>query len=566
MTILSSDVKFVASQVMDDADEGGGAPTGNVINDATSNNIFPDISELDRAGGRVNMRKVHVSIATTNTDGYFGGNVIVAEPPGDPLVSVTLFTTRDVFDRRIDAANRVESYFVAGAPLPGFLYENHVEGQRSIQLFQRVGSDTPAIGRTLCLRYREGQPDQREQYVRVTRVESETRTFFYAPANVDYEALVVTCDISDALRYDFPGTPANRAYAVDPTKTSVRDTNVADAGSYFGIVPLTEEAEIGDFKLKASSVYTQLVPNSRTETSLIDQIPANAVTVVLATTPRRVEVGGVQHSQRIRIAQENRGFNYVSILTPLPAPGSCRVTFRALGQTYSITDNGDGTLSGSGAGTINYTTGSISVTLAALPDDRSNVVFNWGENTTYVDRSGSVTFRAPEYSFELQKNGITPGSLSIEWTSGGVTRTATDNGSGKITGDATGEIVYGPGYVNLRPNYMPDAGGEFAIDYTWSDVITETKSGLTPDSSGVVNFSLTDEPLPKTILCRWITTKQISITSGSNASSASSEKTSTTNTTSTVEQLTKQEWRPPVFESQLGGFYSLDEYGRAVPV
>jgi hypothetical protein len=52
MSILAGDIKLVASAVMADVTEGGGAPTSNVIQDAVSNAIFPDISELDRAIGR----------------------------------------------------------------------------------------------------------------------------------------------------------------------------------------------------------------------------------------------------------------------------------------------------------------------------------------------------------------------------------------------------------------------------------------------------------------------------------------------------------------------------------
>ena len=57
MSILAGDIKLVASAVMADVTEGGGAPTSHVIQDAVSNAIFPDISELDRAIGRVNLRK-----------------------------------------------------------------------------------------------------------------------------------------------------------------------------------------------------------------------------------------------------------------------------------------------------------------------------------------------------------------------------------------------------------------------------------------------------------------------------------------------------------------------------
>ena len=80
MPILTGDIKLVASQVMDDVPEGGGAPTATVIQDGVSNAIFPDISELDRAGGRVNLRKLHVTVQTNDRDTYMGSNIIVAEP------------------------------------------------------------------------------------------------------------------------------------------------------------------------------------------------------------------------------------------------------------------------------------------------------------------------------------------------------------------------------------------------------------------------------------------------------------------------------------------------------
>lgn len=99
MPIQSGDVKLLKSAVMADVPEGGGAPTGLVIADGVSNAIFPDISELDRAGGRVNLRKSFVQVATDDTDTYFGANVIVAAPPQDERVSVTQArTARQLMD------------------------------------------------------------------------------------------------------------------------------------------------------------------------------------------------------------------------------------------------------------------------------------------------------------------------------------------------------------------------------------------------------------------------------------------------------------------------------------
>ena len=209
MPILAGDVKLVASQVMDDVAEGGGAPTANVIIDGASNSLFNDISELDRAGGRVNLRKVFASIQTDTTDTYLGGNVIVSDPPSDPRVAVTIFSTQEVFDRRTQARDRIEAYLNKGSQWNGYLLENHIAGQRNIQLFQRVGAELPTIGKTLFLVMNEGLANEYAQYVRITRIESETRTFSYGTGSgiQDYQAVVVSCDLSDALRYDFPGSP-----------------------------------------------------------------------------------------------------------------------------------------------------------------------------------------------------------------------------------------------------------------------------------------------------------------------------------------------------------------------
>ncbi|TXH82361.1 MAG: hypothetical protein E6Q74_05265 [Pseudoxanthomonas sp.] len=534
MTILAGDIKLIASQVMDDVPEGGGAPTPTVIADAVSNAIFTDISELDRAGGRVSMRKVFVGVDTDNRDGYFGANVIVADPPDDPLVSVSVFSTRDVFDRRSVASARVESYLNAGPEWPGYLYENHIAGQRAIQIFQRTNVAPPPIGRTLVLRMNEGLSTEFEQYVRITRVQSEERTFTDPVSGQDYQALVVTLDISDALREDYDGSPASKFFTKAVGKALIRDTVVADAGNYHGAQPITVAVEVGDTEVQAASAYTQLVPNARTESAVLDQKPTADYLVAIATTPKEVLVGGAPLAQRIRVGQENRAFNYVSILTPLPAPGSLRVTFRALGTNYTILDNGDGTLGGSGApgsGVVNYTTGSVSVTLGALPDDRSAVVIYWGQNTSYTNRSGQAGFRPPEYAFNLEHTGVEPSSVTLTWTSAAVVRTATDNGSGKFTGDGVGDINYATGEIFFRPSHMLDPGGEIEIDYEWAAVVEEAHPGLSPDGSGIVNFTLAQTPVPGSLNIVWATTRETAATEGASLSSSNTAKDSGSSST-----------------------------------
>lgn len=534
MPILAGDIKLVASQVMDDIENGGGAPTPTAIQDGVSNSIFNDISELDRAGGRVNLRKVFASVQTQSTDTYMGGNIIVADPPDDPNVSVTIFSTGNVFDRREEATGRVESYLNSGPEWEGMLWENHIVGQRVIQILARPTAEVPATGRTLVLRYHEGLTDEAEQYVRLTRVTSEERTLTYVSGGgyVDYQALVITCDLSDSLRYDFPGSVANRAFTRELTKTIIRDTIVADASVYAGATPITTAVAIGELKAKAQSAYSQLVPNSQTEISVLDVKPSADFSTIIATTPKAVSVSGSPFSQRIRIGQENRGYNYVNILTPPPAPSSVKITYRAMGRTYTLTDDGAGNLTGAGSGTVNYITGSISVTLQALPDDRSAVVFYWGQKVAYTSLAGTVAFRAPEYSFTLAKEGITPGSVVLTWPSGTVTKTATADTTGAISGDATGVVNHISGLVFIKPTAMLDANGEFSATYTWSTMVEEFINDVSADVTGSVLLNLAQEPVPGTVEVQWMTARETKVTQGTSTSLGSTNKSASSDANS----------------------------------
>ncbi|AXY83367.1 hypothetical protein [Acidovorax phage ACPWH] len=535
MTISQGDIKIVASQVMDDVDEGGGAPTSVEIRDGVSNDIFTDISEADRAVGRINLRKINVSVQTPDRDRYLGANVIVAEPPNDPNVSITIFKAGTPFDRRTDAQDTLESYSIKGPVWGGYLLENHVAGMRSVQLFQRPGNALPTINRTLVLVQNEGLPSEVEQYVRVTKVESEVRTFteIVNGEAVNFLGEVVTLSLSDRLRHDFNGSPASRSYAPQAGKALVRDTVVADAGVYSGVVPLQVASEIGDVEVKATSVYTQLVPSARTETSILDQRPASERTLTLATTPRNVTVGVAPHTYRIRIGQENRGYDFVQILQPFPAPNTVVIAFRALGNWYTATDDGAGKLVGSAVGTVNYANGSIAVTLSAMPDIGTSIIFSWGEASGFVNRSNSgAQVRPPEYAFVLDHTaGIVPGSVEITWLSAGALKTAVAGTNGRITGDATGEVQHALGRVILRPTAMIDAGGEFNIAYEQSNTVTKEISSVSVDDGGFATLALDTVPMPGSVSVRWITVRSVSNSSGATADGSAANKTSSGNET-----------------------------------
>ena len=342
--ILAGDIKLLASKIMDDVPNGGGGPTGTVIPDGASNAIFGDVTERARAGGSVSIRQLHLAVQTGNTSAFMDPSIIVSTPPNDANVSITLAKC-DTFALRTAIANTIENYLIAGPVWPGFLFEGHVAGQRSIQLFQRPGTPTPTIGRTLALVYDEGKPGERKQFVRVTRVETVSRTFTAIDGKL-YQADIVTCELTDALRFDFPGSPPSEGFARVVAGTLTRDTTVADAAQFFGVTPLSALTHVGDSLLRVASVYTQLVPSARTEVVALDQIPAGVRTITLATTPRQVDVAVAAHTQRIKVGQENRGFSFVAMLKPLPAPGTIVISYMALGNWYTIYDDGSGGFEG----------------------------------------------------------------------------------------------------------------------------------------------------------------------------------------------------------------------------
>lgn len=557
MPILSGDIKLVASQVMDDVPEGGGAPTATAVVDGASNAIFPDISELDRAGGRINLRKLHVHVQTADRDTYLGGNVIVADPPDDPNVSVTLFSTRETFDRRASAQSRVEAYLNKGPEWAGYLYENHIAGQRVIQLFQRVTDVLPNVGQTLVLTWNEGQSNQKEQYVRATKVGSVIRTFTRSNGQ-DYQAAVVTLDISDALRFDLTGSPASEFFTRLANGTKVRDTVVADAGSYTGVVPLTQAAALGDFVVKGASIYTQLVPSAQTETPLSD-IRMNGLSQALVatggpitrslslgfTTSQNLHVGGpiypgslavvrdgitltdmggtlvnagaqvgtvdygngilaltaqvfgasagthqvtftpaelpemISEQSIVPITVEGRSLSYAFTLGTPPLPLSTSITYLAQGRWYTLRDDGAGKLAGNdsmhGAGTVNYTTGSVVVTLGALPDVGSALVVQAYSALQHVPGATAPLVNGGKAYIPINTDGliseergskaIAPGSVTVGWSHNGA-KVATDDGLGNLTGDATGTVDYSAGVVRVSPNVLPPPGTPLLLDTT----------------------------------------------------------------------------------------------------
>lgn len=493
MPIQEQNIVFLKSQVMDDVPEGGGAATGIAIPDGVMNNVFEDISDLDRAYGRFNLRKVFLGVRTLSTDLYGGAKSVLTALPTDPALGYTLFSTNAPFDTRAEAINQVEAYLYKGPTWNGVLHENHITGMRAISVLQRVGTQLPVIGKTLCLVQNEGLSNQTEQYVRIIKVEAVETTF--ADGTTEYVRWVVTMTLSDALRHNFNGHAASRTDSYSYTdKARIRDTQVADATRYFGSQPLVLAGNIGDLRVRAASMFAQLVPSAQTETPLISQILNAETAQTWSAGTRSVVVSQQAHTLSLEVTVENRRYNWIETLAPRPAAASLTVAYRSQGAWYTLTDNGAGVLSGFdaalGTGSINYTTGAVAITLGTLPDADSALLFTYASPAHYTVRSGAsaINETAVVVPFTLDHTPAVPESVVLAWTAGGAAKTATVSALGVISGHGSGTVDPITGEGELRLTQLPDRGTPLTINYTWLEaptpgdvtVVTENLQAVSP--------------------------------------------------------------------------------------
>lgn len=549
--IEESDIKLLKPERLTDYDDGGGKMTGNAVVDGRVNDLFPDISQLDRTYGRVSLRKPFIAVQTANTEPYLGCHVILSVPATDPDVSVVLFDTGSWTDERADARYRLENYLGKGSAYSGFLWGTQYQGSRAITIFQRTTARIPDVGETLVLVANAGLATEYSQFVRISKVEASVQQF--TDVNGTFNRTILNLDITDALRDDYAGAEINRYDNIAPN-AAIKNTVVANAATYYGVKPLSADAARGDLGAKVPDPFAPLVPATQAESPALDLSASPSTAVALATAPYPVTAQLAAHSLRTRIVEANRAYNYVFIMAPVPAPGSVAVAYRSQGRWYTLRDNGTGGMTGNGpgegTGAVNYATGSISVTLGALPDTGSQVILQWGQTTEFTSRAGTVTIKNPGYQFKLSAADIDPASLVFTWQSGGVDKTAHGHADGSITGQATGYAVPTTGDVYVSPvaGAYPDAGSVMGVEYSHGVPAVEMKTATAIDR--FVSLA-TDHPIaPGTLRVEWITTTTTSATSGEDDSvvNAASHKGDVNITTAD----------PPVVyrASSMGGYVS----------
>lgn len=597
MAITKYDVKILKSERMTDAEDGGGRATGVAVVDNQLNEVFPNISRLDRTLGNVSLRKLFAGVVTENSDNYMGSHAIITRRATDPLVDALLFNTASQTDERDGARLFIEGYVMPSTIADFQFIGDQFAGQLTVTAIQHLNRPIPESGEVFQL-----IDGASVQFIRAGDVDHEVRTYYDTDNHgnvIEYQRRYMRIQISAPLSHTFPGgqptiTGTTSRNADNKLVTVIRNTQVADSARYYGVQPLQESADSGTLELQVTSIYSQLVPSSIRENPLVDQIAGSrkryslaignntsksltftsaaagqsrsfvgtgvyrgsltvsfgsavwadnsrgelrlqsgsssfdSVTIDYATGTITVfgaspytgsatasyrpgaDAAGQSVTGEIEIALGNRGYAYTLNLSGAkPRPDTLQISFMAMGKWYRVADNGTGQLEGEGTGTIDFATGSVSLTLAALPDVGSSIIYDYiaQDDFNFQYHSGAVTTDPIRILHQLPDQDIDPASLVITAIQNGNPTTLTGDAFGVLSGNiGSGYIYAAEGIVDIRLSETMDVGTSLEFEYSFSDgddvVMTSLSAGA--DGSGMSTGTIPGAPFePGTVSITW---------------------------------------------------------------
>src|SRR5690606_11451429 len=258
-----ADIKLFRPQRLTDNPDGGGLATATEIVDGEVNNLFDDISRIDRVNGELSLRKIFPIAATEDTELFSDVHVIVQAPPLDERVSSVVFRTGVWGDERADAQNYVERYLDPSVITRMIPYDRQLQGQRTVLVYQRPELALPEIGEVYAL---VNDTAGTSEFFRVQDIDHEVQTF--TDERGDYSARIITLTISQPLSREFAGSQPNRFFTAAGTASLVRKTIASDAARFRGVVRLAADAPGGSLSVMVESIFSHLVPAATSETAV----------------------------------------------------------------------------------------------------------------------------------------------------------------------------------------------------------------------------------------------------------------------------------------------------------
>lgn len=427
--VNQQDLKIYPSERLTQTDDGGGMPLGTPLTGAL-NELFQPISSIARVNGAFYAVLEYMGVLRADDEPLIGAFAAITKPPSDPTVSYLMFKATRFGESRAEALARIEAYNIATIESNMMLMSTQSAGSRIVQAYLSVGSSLPMIGDIFCLRQNKDGYPQAEQYVQVTRiVKTEIRNFINAN-NAGFTRMVVQFEIGSKLKADFVGINyPSETYADNPCK--ILETGVADAGQYFGVKPLAKAVSKDATIVQTTGIMEKIVPVNQIENPLVDINPSKMLVTVDSGygTQNNIKISVPVQTYKEDIIANVRSYNYTAQLIK-PKLGTVTAEYMAQGKWYKLVDDGTGKLVGvslsHGSGFLNPTTGSLVLSLGALPDVNSAIIISYAKDV-YQRPVLNVKSYLP---IVLDNDGI-----EITVASNGKTGTVSNN---KLSGSITG--------------------------------------------------------------------------------------------------------------------------------
>lgn len=503
MTIAVSDLKFFQTERMTDNPDGGGRMTAVEIVSGVENQVFDDIGDVDRAAGDVSIRKVFAAVTSANTDKYLDAGVAVFAAPEDPAVSVLAFSTGDGYDERADLQARIEQTITRGARYNGWLYGQHLTGQRALLLWQRPEAPLLPAGARVELVAKLAGVEQYSQFLWVTRVQDEVRTMYevYNDRTLTYLVRVLTCEIAEPLAANYAGLEPGRGDPSPGTATAlIYETRYnAEAVPLYGVRPTTEDAALGDFAVTVDSLYSPLIPTAFAETALPDVTPGADSAVLVAANAATVNFTTVT-----QCVKPDANLYLGTACTP----GTLSV---AVSGATLTDDNGSVKLGGVTVGEIDYGNG-VARLNSACPNygaASKTVTFKPAGRPLRVADTASqaVTAENRGYVWVLTLAPIpAPQTLRVSYRVNNQWYTISDQGGGVLSGAdssyGSGNLNFGTGTVTVSTGALPDVGSE--LIYAWGTPAQYTAKGGAAVPPAVIRGTAAHTGLaPNSVTVEW---------------------------------------------------------------
>ena len=464
--INRSDLQFFPSERLTDNDDGGGMPLGTTIS-GEANELFNPISSIARINGGFYLRLVYAGVQRIDDEPLIGSFAAITKPPSDDTVSYLLSRATKFGELRHESLDRIEAYNVASIESRMTLLSTQSQSSKIVQAYQRLGEPLPLVGDVYCLRQDKAGYVKREQYIQVSRVTSEDRTFVTQVSSStprEFTVTVVKIEISNILEADFIGVDYPvEGYIDAPCK--IRETSVADAAQYYGIKPLAEAIAADTQTIRIPSLMEKIVPTNQIETFLTNLTAAGQRQTLFDGAKT-----GADGVVTLAINKPHAANSNSSIyLGNAAVPNSVVISTNA----GNITDNGGTLMLGDVAvGTIKQSAGELLINAPSYTGYINSVSFRPAGSELQVANTAreniTINNRSNLTSLNIDPPPA-PGSLQVSYRAQGKWYDLRDDGTGVLRGASaahgSGNINFATGGAQATLGELPDVGS--AIIYSW---------------------------------------------------------------------------------------------------